>query len=243
MNESEPKRDKLEWESTSKMNLSRKNRTEGNKRAKKGRIKKSSYAGYDSFSQSMEPKISVKPIWEIPLNYPGKQTVWLSVDHECKQRHSSLFNAHKLYYLYLCVWLLCYAVSYFRDSPVMFWLVVDFEDCPSCFYEFRSCHNFYIFSLALTKLASWDCLIVDWESWECGQDSYFHVRRGGAQESRLRESCQTATWNEAITTSSIFNDSIYNLTTVFQIGHNFNLPCSIYNLKFWFKIYILAFFF
>lgn len=210
MNESEPKRDKLEWESTSKMNLSRKNRTEGNKRAKKGRIKKSSYAGYDSFSQSMEPKISVKPIWEIPLNYPGKQTVWLSVDHECKQRHSSLFNAHKLYYLYLCVWLLCYAVSYFRDSPVMFWLVVDFEDCPSCFYEFRSCHYFLYILFGVDEIGQlrlFNCWLRELRMW---QDSCFHVRRGGAQESRLRESCQTATWNGAITACSIFNDTIYN---------------------------------
>lgn len=74
------------------MNLSRKNRTEGKNRAKKGRIMKSSYAGYDSCCQSMDLKVSVKPISDSPATIQiflgNKQS--LAVDHECKQRHSSL---------------------------------------------------------------------------------------------------------------------------------------------------------
>lgn len=76
------------------MNLSRKNRTEGKKRAKKGRTVKSSYAGYDSCSQTMDLKVSVKPISDYPPNIQifkgNKQS--LAVDQECKQRHSAIVN-------------------------------------------------------------------------------------------------------------------------------------------------------
>ena len=49
------------------MNLSRKYRTKGNNKAKKGRIKKSSYVGYDSYCQSMELKFAIKLILDFPF--------------------------------------------------------------------------------------------------------------------------------------------------------------------------------
>lgn len=66
------------------MNLSRKNRTEGKNRAKKGRTVKSSYAGYDSRSQSLDLSTSIKPISDNPSedpNFLGKQTsdyLWIT---------------------------------------------------------------------------------------------------------------------------------------------------------------------
>jgi len=80
------------WDGTWKMNLSRKNLTVGKNRAKKGRIMKSSYVGYDSCRQSMDLKVSVKPISDSPSTIQiflrNKQS--LAVDHECKQRHPSI---------------------------------------------------------------------------------------------------------------------------------------------------------